>query len=102
MQRQNLSYLLKKETIEKLVPNLFMKLQNPEFHSVEEDEIAIIAVLVNDLREISIVIPSILARLQRQSESIAFIEQARILFNFEERTWTHGVLDLMHGSNLIF
>lgn len=63
MQRQNLSYLLKKETIEQLVPNLFMKLQNPEFHSVEEDEIAIIAVLVNDLREISIVIPSILARL---------------------------------------
>ena len=30
-----------------------------------------------------------------------FIEVARDLFNFEECTWTHGVLNLLHASNIV-
>ena len=47
------------------------------------------------------VIPSIMCRLEQFAPAIVFINAARELFNFEEGTWTHGVLNLLHASNIV-
>ena len=81
---------------------MFLKSQSPDYYSLSDEDIAIITTLVNDLREISIVIPAILTRLDKQADAIASIELSRNLFNFEECTWTHGVLDLLEASTCIY
>lgn len=96
--RSNIFNLLKQEKLEQLVPNLLSSSYSTE---IREDHQALNVTLVNDLREISIVAVAILARLEQPSVAIVFVDQARQLFNFEESTWTHGVLDLLHASSIV-
>lgn len=57
--------------------------------------------ILQDLRELSIVIPSAICRLEQFSQAIVFIQHVRQFFDFEEGTWTHAVLNLLHASNLV-
>ena len=57
--------------------------------------------VLEDLRALTVIIPSTLARLDMFSQAILAVEQARILFNFEEGTKTHAMLDMLHASSII-
>ena len=96
--RQNFFNLLKRETIEQLIPNLFIVVGNTGQASAQAEEMSqaqYYVDLVNMMRELSMVVPSILARLEQFAPAIVFVSAARELFNFEEDTWTHGVLNLL-------
>ena len=104
--RQNFFNLLKRETIENLIPDLFIVCGNAGQTAAgdggeEMSQAQFYFDLMNMLRELSFVIPSILARLEQFAPAIVFNNAARELFNFEEDTWTHGVLNLLHASGIV-
>ena len=80
-----------------MIPNLFINdSDNAEISQHEKD---FKKELLDDMRETSFVIPAIFVRIEAYAYSVVFLNQAKIFFNFEEGTWTHGVLDLLHASN---
>ena len=54
--------------------------------------------MLDGLRELSIIMPSILARINQFPTAIVFLNQSKQLFSFEENTWLKGALDLLHAS----
>jgi len=72
--RQNVFHLLKRETSEQLVPNLTLKSID---QSVSDEDKCLLVTFVNDLRELSLVAPMILARLDMPQVAIIFLDQAR-------------------------
>ena len=90
--------LMKQEKINSLVPNLLI---DSISESTEPDKKAKYVSLVDDLREISLTAIGIMARLEQMQVASQILEVARQLFNFEENTWTHGVLDLLNASSQI-
>ena len=86
---------MKQEKVEQLVPMLFMSIVSAD---TPPQELHRNSQLVNYLREMSYLTITLLGRILLPQVAILYIDHARQLFSFEEHSWTHGVLDLLHAS----
>lgn len=66
-----------------------------------EDQRVTHEAIIYKLRELSFILPLIMCRLDQNAQAIVFITAARKLFEIEQQTWYHGVLNLLHATNIV-
>ena len=96
--KKNIFKLMKQETVEHLVPMLLMSTVH---HDTTPGDRLRNTKIVDQLREMSYLTVTLMARIHEPQSAILYTNAARQLFSFEEHSQTHAVLDMLHAASAI-